>query len=145
MTRSLYLLAIFHLFPHLHPLPLATNLVSVSMSFCVCFQIPLISEIITVKCTIFSLLPSGDGEFTSFQNLHSTFGQSYCFLFFLSFLLIFFPTVQQGDQVILTCIYIYIYFFFFFSPPFVLLQHECLGIVLNAPLLISSCFSLYCS
>jgi len=45
--------------------------------------------------------------------------------FFFTFLKIylFFPTVQQGDQVILTCIH--------FSPPFVLLQYEYLDIVLD--------------
>ena len=32
----------------------------------------------------------------------------------------FFPTVQQGDQVILTCIH----YNYIFSPPFVLLQHK---------------------
>ena len=48
-------------------------------------------------------------------------------IYLFYFILFYFPTVQQGDQVILTCIhYIYI-----FSPPFVLLQHEYLDIVLN--------------
>ena len=36
----------------------------------------------------------------------------------------FFPAVQHGDQVTLTCIH--------FFPPFVLLQYEYLDIVLNA-------------
>ena len=47
------------------------------------------------------------------------------FLFYLFiYLFFYFPTVQQGDQVILTCIH--------FPPPFVLLQHEYLDKVLNA-------------
>ena len=45
-----------------------------------------------------------------------------------TFFFFYFPTVQQRDQVILTCIrYNYI-----FPPPFVLLQHEYLDKVLNA-------------
>ena len=39
-----------------------------------------------------------------------------------------FPTVQQGGHVILTCIH----YNYIFPPPIVLLQHECLDIVLNA-------------
>ena len=38
------------------------------------------------------------------------------------------PTVQQGGQVILTCIH----YNYIFPPPFLLLQHEYLDIVLNA-------------
>ena len=40
----------------------------------------------------------------------------------------YFPTVQQGGQVILTCIH----YNYSFPPPFLLLQHEYLGKVLNA-------------
>jgi len=47
-----------------------------------------------------------------------------------NFLIIFFyfPTVQQGGQVILTCIH----YNYIFPPPFLLLQHEYLDKVLNA-------------
>jgi len=44
------------------------------------------------------------------------------------FILFYFPTVQQGDQVILTCIH----YNYIFPPPFLLLQHEYLDIDLNA-------------
>jgi len=44
------------------------------------------------------------------------------------FFFFYFPTIQQGDQVILTCIHCN----YSFSPPFVLLQHEYLDKVLNA-------------
>ena len=44
----------------------------------------------------------------------------YLFIFIL-----FFPSVQHGDQVILICIH-------FFSPPFVLLRYKHLDIVLSA-------------
>ena len=40
-------------------------------------------------------------------------------------LILFFPVIQHGDQVTLTCIH-------FFPPPIVLLQYEYLDIVLNA-------------
>ena len=43
-----------------------------------------------------------------------------------SFFLFYFPTVQQGGQVILTCIH------YIFPPAFLLLQHEYLDKVLNA-------------
>ena len=39
---------------------------------------------------------------------------------FSFFFLFYFPTVQQGGQVILTCIH----YNYIFSPPFLLLQHE---------------------
>lgn len=55
-------------------------------------------------------------------------GKETCFFFKFYYLFFYFPTVQQGDLVILTCIlYNYI-----FPPPFVLLQHEYLDKVLNA-------------
>ena len=61
-------------------------------------------------------------------------------LFFVCFFFFNFPTVQQGGQVILTCIH------YIFPPPFLLLQHEYLDIVLNAHGLfgisLSSLFSL---
>ena len=44
------------------------------------------------------------------------------------YLFIYFPTVKQGDQVILTCIH----YSYIFPPPFLLLQHDYLDIVLNA-------------
>ena len=44
---------------------------------------------------------------------------------YLFSILFYFTTVQQGDQVILTCTH-------FFSPPFVLLQYEYLDVDLNA-------------
>ena len=47
-------------------------------------------------------------------------------IFFYNFF--YFPTVQQGGQVILTCIH----YNYIFPPPFVLLQHEYLDKVLNA-------------
>jgi len=50
----------------------------------------------------------------------------YLFIFFNIFF--YFPTVQQGGQVILTCIH----YNYIFPPPFLLLQHEYLEKVLNA-------------
>jgi len=48
----------------------------------------------------------------------------YLFIYFYNY----FPTVQQGGQVILTCIH----YNYIFPPPFLLLQHEYLDKVLNA-------------
>ena len=62
--------------------------------------------------------------------LASTLGIDFIllFYFFKEIFFLNFPTVQQGDQVILTCIH----YNYIFSPPFVLLQHEYLDKVLNA-------------
>ena len=57
--------------------------------------------------------------------MHNCFLFFWFFLFCFVFFLFFFPSVQHGDQVILTCIH-------YFPPPFVLLQYEYLDIVLNA-------------
>ena len=52
----------------------------------------------------------------------------WCSVSVTFFFFFYFPTVQQGGQVILTCIH----YNYIFPPPFVLLQHEYLDIVLNA-------------
>ena len=48
--------------------------------------------------------------------------------YFFLIIFFYFPTVQQGGQVILTCIH----YNYIFPPPFLLLQHEYLDKVLNA-------------